>query len=130
MENDREEIVDIRSCIAYLMIKWKILLLSLLIGALAGGALGFVKQRAVPAPAAQAATYEEKLQSLRDALQETDALYVEQVYTQYRNYGKQLGYWQRYLTESALQNMKPDDYVRRDLRSSKRSSCATRSSKS
>ena len=115
MENDREEIVDIRSCIAYLMIKWKILLLSLLIGALAGGALGFVKQRAVPAPAAQAATYEEKLQSLRDALQETDALYVEQVYTQYRNYGKQLGYWQRYLTESALQNMKPDDYVKRDL---------------
>ena len=115
MENDREEIVDIRSCIAYLMIKWKILLLSLLIGALAGCALGFVKQRAVPAPAAQAATYEEKLQSLRDALQETDALYVEQVYTQYRNYGKQLGYWQRYLTESALQNMKPDDYVKRDL---------------
>lgn len=115
MENDREEIVDIRSCIAYLMIKWKILLLSLLIGALAGGALGFMKQRAVPAPSAQAATYEEKLKSLRDALQETDALYVEQVYDQYRNYGKQLGYWRQYLEDSALQNMKPDDYVRRDL---------------
>ena len=115
MENDREEIVDIRSCIAYLMIKWKILLLALLIGALAGGALGFMKQRAVPAPSAQAATYEEKLKSLRDALQETDALYVEQVYDQYRNYGKQLGYWRQYLEDSALQNMKPDDYVRRDL---------------
>ena len=29
MENIREEVVDIRSCIAYLMVKWKIMLLAL-----------------------------------------------------------------------------------------------------
>ena len=46
MENDREEIVDIRSCIAYLMVKWKVLLIALLLGVLAGGVLGILKQRA------------------------------------------------------------------------------------
>ena len=128
MENDREEIVDIRSCIAYLMVKWKVLLIALLLGVLAGGVLGILKQRAQDAKELQEeeeiepvsdilepATYEEKLQMLRDTLQESEALYVEQVYAQYRNYGKQLGYWRQYLANSALQNMKPDNYVKRDL---------------
>ena len=44
MENIREEVVDIRSCIAYLMVKWKILLLALILGAVAGGAFGVYKQ--------------------------------------------------------------------------------------
>ena len=113
MESIREEVVDIRSCIAYLMVKWRILLLALILGALAGGAFGYMKQKNVAAPAQ--VSYEEKLQSLRSALQESDALYVEQVYTQYKNYGKQLGYWRQYLTDSALQNLEPDNYVKRDL---------------
>jgi len=113
MESIREEVVDIRSCIAYLMVKWKLLLLALILGALAGGAFGYMKQKNAAAPAQ--VSYEEKLKSLRSALQESDALYVEQVYTQYRNYGKQLGYWRQYLTDSALQNLEPDNYVKRDL---------------
>ena len=114
MENIREEVVDIRSCIAYLMVKWKILLLALILGVLAGGGFGYMKQKTAAAAPAQV-SYEEKLQSLRSALQESDALYVEQVYAQYRNYGKQLGYWREYLADSALQNMEPDKYVKRDL---------------
>ena len=114
MENIREEVVDIRSCIAYLMVKWKILLLALILGVLAGGGFGYMKQKTAAAAPAQV-SYEEKLQSLRGALQESDALYVEQVYAQYRNYGKQLGYWREYLADSALQNMEPDKYVKRDL---------------
>ena len=113
MENIREEVVDIRSCIAYLMVKWKIMLLALILGAVAGGAFGVYKQKTASAPTQ--VSYEEKLQSLRGALQESDALYVEQVYTQYRNYGKQLDNWRQYLTNSALQNMEPNDYLRRDL---------------
>lgn len=113
MENIREEVVDIRSCIAYLTVKWKILLLALILGALAGGALGVYKQKSAAVPAQ--VTYEEKLGTLRSALQETNALYVEQVYTQYSNYGKQLGNWNRYLKDSALQSMSPDSYVKRDI---------------
>ena len=113
MENIREEVVDIRSCIAYLMVKWKIMLLALILGAVAGGAFGVYKQKTASAPTQ--VSYEEKLQTLRGALQESDALYVEQVYTQYRNYGKQLDNWRQYLTDSALQNMEPNDYLRRDL---------------
>ena len=113
MENIREEVVDIRSCIAYLMVKWKIMLLALILGAVAGGAFGVYKQKTASAPTQ--VSYEEKLQTLRSALQESDALYVEQVYTQYRNYGKQLDNWRQYLTDSALQNMEPNDYLRRDL---------------
>ena len=113
MENIREEVVDIRSCIAYLMVKWKILLLALILGALAGGAFGVYKQRTASEPTQ--VSYEEKLQSLRGALQESDALYVEQVYTQYKNYGKQLDNWRQYLNSSALQNMEPDNYIKRDL---------------
>ena len=114
MENIREEVVDIRSCIAYLMVKWKILLLALILGALAGGALGVYKQKTTTAEPAKV-TYEEKLQSLRSDLQESDALYVEQVYTQYKNYGKQLDHWRQYLNKSALQNLEPDNYIKRDL---------------
>ena len=113
MESIREEVVDIRSCIAYLMVKWKILLLALILGALAGGALGVYKQKSAAAPTQ--VSYEEKLETLRGALQETNALYVEQVYTQYNNYGKQLGNWNRYLKDSALQSMSPDNYIKRDL---------------
>ena len=52
MENIREEVVDIRSCIAYLMVKWKILLLALILGVLAGGGFGYMKQKtAAAAPA-------------------------------------------------------------------------------
>ena len=50
MENIREEVVDIRSCIAYLMVKWKIMLLALILGAVAGGAFGVYKQKTASAP--------------------------------------------------------------------------------
>ena len=76
---------------------------------------GCGKKAETAAAAPAQVSYEEKLQSLRGALQESDALYVEQVYAQYRNYGKQLGYWREYLADSALQNMEPDKYVKRDL---------------
>ena len=60
MENIREEVVDIRSCIAYLMVKWKILLLALILGVLAGGGFGYMKQKTAAAAPAQV-SYEEKL---------------------------------------------------------------------
>lgn len=113
MENIREEVVDIRSCIAYLMVKWKLLLLALILGALAGGALGFVKQK--QAGQATQVSYEEKLDKLRNALEESEARYVEQAYSQYKNYGEKLSSWDRYLKNSAFQRLDPDHYVKKDI---------------
>lgn len=113
MGSDLEDVVDIRGGIAYLLVKWKWIVLAALIAALLGA--GFAYAKGSKAPAETVVSHEEKVEKLRAALPEADAVYVEQLVTQYKVSGEQLKTWGRYAVQSALQRMDPYNYVRKDI---------------
>lgn len=114
MGSDREEVVDIRSGLAYWMVKWRWIVLAALIGALAAGGLGYLQNHKKASPVVEV-TYEERAEKLRATLQESDALYVEQLASQYKAYGERLNKWNQYSDCSVLQNLDPYNYVRKDV---------------
>ena len=65
MGGDLNEVVDIRSGLAYLMVKWKRIALVMLAGALIGGCFGSMKGSKSQTEAA--AGYEDTLRSARAA---------------------------------------------------------------
>ncbi|HAB94641.1 MAG TPA: hypothetical protein DCF49_07760 [Lachnospiraceae bacterium] len=113
MGSDLEDVVDIRGGIAYLLVKWKWIVLAALVAALAGAGFAYVK--GAKSPTETVVSHEEKVEKRRAALSETDAVYVEQLVTQYKLSGEQLSTWGRYAVQSALQRMDPYNYVRRDI---------------
>ncbi len=113
MGNEHEEVIDTKSGFAYLLVKWKVIILAALVAGLLGGVFGYVKKAAKPAETVL--SYEERVEKTRKALPEDTALYVEQLYGQYSEYGKILSDWNRYIDQSALQKMDPRNYVKRDL---------------
>ena len=116
MGSDREEVIDVRSGLAYLMVKWRWIVLAALIGALAAGGFAYMKNhRKAETGGAAEVTYEEKAAKLRAALQESDALYVEQLVTQYKSYGEKLAKWGQYTEGAALQKLDPHDFVKKDI---------------
>lgn len=114
MGSDLEEVVDIKSSIAYLLVKWKLIVLIALICAAAGGGFAMVK-RAQQSKESTEISHEEKIEKIRGTLQESDALYVEQLCGQYKDYGRRLNDWRAYMSRSALQGMDPCNYVKRDI---------------
>ena len=114
MGGDLNEVVDIRSGFAYLLVKWKLIALALLAGALIGGCFGSIKstksQEEVPGG------YEDTLSSARAACSEQGALYAEQLSAQYKAYNRELSRWGVYLENAALQKTDPYNYVRADIR--------------
>lgn len=114
MGSDREEVVDVRSGLAYWMVKWRWIALAALIGALAAGCLGYLQNHKKASPAVEV-TYEERAEKLRASLQESDALYVEQLASQYKAYGERLNKWNQYCSSSVLQNLDPYKYVKKDI---------------
>ena len=116
MGSDREEVIDVRSGLAYLMVKWRWIVLAALIGALAAGGFAYMKNhRKAETGGAAEVTYEEKAAKLRAALQESDALYVEQLVTQYKSYGEKLAKWGQYTEGAALQKLDPYNYIKKDV---------------
>lgn len=113
MGSDLEEVVDIKSGIAYLLVKWKLIVLIALICAAVGAGYASVKKS--QQKTGVVVSYEDKLKKARGALQEADALYVEQLSNQYKNYGKRLNNWYLYMQQSALQNTDPYNYSKRDI---------------
>ena len=112
MGGDLNEVVDIRSGLAYLLVKWKYIALAVLAGALIGGCLGSMKSSK---PQTAAAGYEETLRSARAACSEQGALYAEQLSAQYKAYNRELSRWGAYLDNSVLQKTDPQNYVRKDI---------------
>ena len=116
MGSDREEVIDVRSGLAYLMVKWRWIVLAALIGALAAGGFAYMKNhRKAETGGAAEVTYEEKAAKLRAALQESDALYVEQLVTQYKSYGEKLAKWGQYTEGAVLQKLDPYNYIKKDV---------------
>lgn len=113
MGSDLEDVVDIRGGIAYTLVKWKWIVLAALIFALAGAGFAYVKGSKTTGETV--VSHEEKVEKLRAALPEEDALYVEQLVTQYKVSGEQLRTWGQYAVQSALQRMDPYNYVRKDI---------------
>lgn len=114
MGSDLEEVVDIKSSIAYLLVKWKLIVLIVLICAVVGGGYATVK-RSRQSKGSSGISYEEKLEKSRKALQESDALYVEQLCRQYEDYGERLDKWHSYMEQSALQGMDPYNYIKKTM---------------
>ena len=113
MGGDLNEVVDIRSGLAYLLVKWKFIALAVLVGALIGGGFGSMKN---PKSQAEASSgYEDRLRSARAACSEQGAQYAEQLSAQYKAYNRELSRWGAYLDNSALQKMDPQDYVKKDI---------------
>ena len=113
MGNEHEEVIDTKSGFAYLLVKWRIIVLVALAAGLLGGIFGYMKKAAKPAESVL--SYEERVEKARKALPEDTALYVEQLYGQYSEYGKILSDWNRYIENSAMQKLDPRSYVKRDL---------------
>ena len=113
MGGDLNEVVDIRSGLAYVLVKWKFIALAVLVGALIGGGYGSMKNPKSQTGAS--AGYEERLRGARAACSEQGALYAEQLSAQYKAYNRELSRWGAYLDNSALQKMDPQDYVRKDI---------------
>lgn len=113
MGGDLNEVVDIRSGLAYVLVKWKYIALAVLVGALIGGCYGSMKSP--NARTGASAGFEERLRSARAACSEREALYAEQLSEQYKAYNRELGRWGAYLDNSALQKMDPQDYVKKDV---------------
>lgn len=114
MGGDLNEVVDIRSGLAYLMVKWKRIALVMLAGALIGGCFGSMKGSKSQTEAA--AGYEDTLRSARAACSEQGALYAEQLSAQYKAYNSELNRWGVYLENAALQKLDPHDFVKKDIR--------------
>lgn len=113
MGNEHEEVIDTKSGFAYLLVKWRVILLAALVMGLLGGVFGYVKKAAKPAETVL--SYEERVEKSRKALSEDTALYIEQLYGQYSEYGKILSDWNRYIENSVMQKLDPRSYVKRDL---------------
>ena len=113
MGNEHEEVIDTKSGFAYLLVKWRVIVLAALVLGILGGVFGCVRKAAKPAETVL--SYEERVEKTRKALPEDTALYVEQLYGQYSEYGKILSDWNRYIENSAMQKLDPRSYVKRDL---------------
>ena len=113
MGNEHEEVIDTKSGFAYLLVKWRVIVLAALVIGILGGIFGYVRKAAKPAETVL--SYEERVERARKALPEDTALYMEQLYSQYSEYGKILNEWNRYIEKSAMQKLDPRDYVKRDL---------------
>ena len=113
MGGDLNEVVDIRSGLAYLLVKWKFIALAVLVGALIVGCYGSMKNP--KARTGASAGYEERLRSARAACSEQEALYAEQLSAQYKAYNREMDRWGAYLDNSALQKMDPQDYIKKDI---------------
>ena len=113
MGNEHEEVIDTKSGFAYLLVKWRVIVLAALVLGILGGVFGCVRKAAKPAETVL--SYEERVEKTRKALPEDTALYVEQLYGQYSEYGKILSDWNRYIENSAMQKLDPRRYVKRDL---------------
>lgn len=113
MGYEHEEVIDTRSGFAFLLVKWKVVVIAALIAGILGCVFGYVK--AATKPAETVLSYEERVEKARKALSEDSALYVEQLHGQYTEYGKLLGEWNAYMETSALQSLDPANYVRRDI---------------
>ena len=113
MGGDLNEVVDIRSGLAYVLVKWKFIALAVLVGALIGGCYGSMKSP--NARTGASAGYEERLRSARAACSEREALYAEQLSEQYKAYNRELSRWGAYLDNSVLQKMDPQNYVKKDI---------------
>ncbi|MBQ8052735.1 MAG: hypothetical protein IJ198_02860 [Lachnospiraceae bacterium] len=113
MGGDLNEVVDIRSGLAYLLVKWKIIAFVMLAGVLIGAFYG--NRKGAQTQNTAAAGYEETLQNARAACSERGALYAEQLSVQYKAYNSELSRWGAYLNSSVLQNMDPGSYVKKDI---------------
>ena len=113
MGNEHEEVIDTKSGFAYLLVKWRVIVLAALVIGILGGIFGYVRKAAKPAETVL--SYEERVEKARKALPEDTALYVEQLYSQYSEYGKILNEWNRYIENSSMQKLDPRSYVKRDL---------------
>ena len=76
MGRDFDEVVDVRSGLAYLLVKWKIIVLAAVIGAVIGGTYGGMKSSQSQSTAVTG--YEETISNARAACSEEGALYAEQ----------------------------------------------------
>ncbi len=113
MGSELEEVVDIRSGIAYLLVKWKLIVLIALVAAVLAGGFGYMKR--TRQSTGTAVSYEDRVKKARAALSEADALYVEQIYSQYCFYGDRLSSWKDYMSRSLLQRTSPYDHTRVDV---------------
>ncbi|MCR5293964.1 MAG: hypothetical protein K6E30_02155 [Lachnospiraceae bacterium] len=111
----------VKTVLPCVMINWKRIVLAAFLCALAGAFVGGYKNRNKSEPEenvqniVETNTYEDQLEDARAALTEKELLYVEQMKRQYDFYDKKLDYWNSYLTDSVLQNMDPNDYVKTDI---------------
>ena len=110
MATGQQKKVDLRSAFAYLMVKWKVILLLTLVCAILASAFGYYRKtrKTVSAPV----SYTQKLENARKALTKEDAAFTEQVYSQYMTYYRKLNNWNIYLKESILQSLDPSSYTR------------------
>ena len=113
MGNEHEEVIDTKSGFAYLLVKWRVIVLVALAAGLLGGIFGYVKKASKPVETVL--SFEERVEKNRKALPEDTALYVEQLYGQYSEYGKILSDWNQYIENSEMQKLDPGNYVKRDL---------------
>lgn len=113
MGRDFDEVVDVRSGLAYLLVKWKIIVLAAVIGAVIGGTYGGMKSSQSQSTAVTG--YEETISNARAACSEEGALYAEQLSAQYKAYNSALSGWGTYLDNSVLQKTDPYDYVKKDI---------------
>ena len=110
MATGQQKKVDLRSALAYLMVKWKVILLLTLACAILASAFGYYRKtrKTVSAPV----SYTQKLENAKKALTKEDAAFTEQVYSQYMTYYNRLDNWNTYLKESVLQSLDPYSYTR------------------
>ena len=109
MGGDLNEVVDIRSGLAYLLVKWKIIVAATIAGALIGALLsGRIGARTT-------GSYEDSLRNARAACSEEGAQYAEQLSAQYKAYNNELRRWGDYLNNAALLRIDPNNYVKKDI---------------
>ena len=109
MGGDLNEVVDIRSGLAYLLVKWKIIVAAMIAGALIGALLsGRIGARTT-------GSYEDSLRNARAACSEEGAQYAEQLSAQYKAYNNELRRWGDYLNNAALLRIDPNNYVKKDI---------------
>ena len=113
MGGDLNEVVDIRSGLAYLLVKWKIIAFVMLAGVLIGAFYG--SRKGAQTQNAAAVGYEETLRAAREACTERGAQYAEQLSAQYKAYNSELSRWGVYLNNSALLGTDPGSYVKKDI---------------
>ncbi|WP_155834463.1 hypothetical protein [Butyrivibrio sp. FC2001] len=100
--------IDLIDLAKELLAKWKIVLLSAVIGAVLMGGYGYMKSgHEVDVQTGEAVTENEssKLASLRGALSESDAAVVESMADQYLTYAKEYAYQLEYVDNSILMNL-------------------------